>query len=190
MPPNRPFNLVFDKDIYRQYDELDRHMLTMTENYLPVSFRQVVGYGQIVNWQFDKMVELLDGIEEKFDVELLKERFERARTWLEKYNRDEMVTLIEEQNKEYYDLLSELEKSQIRAVVEAIKSGEKSIPEWMELVYNIPKKDVSGEEELKNAQKKFFENIYQLLLKKDKGPRLGTYFWATDKNKLLKLLDF
>ena len=47
-----------------------------------------------------------------------------------------------------------------------------------------------GTKELKAAQSVFFQNVYQLLIGKTKGPRLYLFLYAIDKARYLKLLDF
>ncbi len=43
---------------------------------------------------------------------------------------------------------------------------------------------------MKAVLKNFFRNAYQILLGKEKGPRLPTLIWAADKEKLQKLTEF
>ena len=43
---------------------------------------------------------------------------------------------------------------------------------------------------LKTVQSKFFKDVYNLTLARDKGPRLYLYLFAVDPSRYLKLLDF
>ena len=56
------------------------------------------------------------------------------------------------------------------------------------LVYSIPKDPVLTDKENAPRQKEFFKHIYNLLIGKDAGPRLSTFLWAVDKNRVVDLL--
>ena len=82
-------------------------------------------------------------------------------------------------------------KAQIKRLREELeKNKESDIKTLDALVYEIPKSPDLSEEELKKAQRAFFKDVYNLLINKDTGPRLGTFLWAVDKNAVLKLLTF
>ena len=57
------------------------------------------------------------------------------------------------------------------------------------LVYDIPKQEGLDEKALRSKQRAFFGHVYQLLVGKDTGPRLGTFLWAVDRKRALQLLD-
>ena len=60
-------------------------------------------------------------------------------------------------------------------------------------LYAIPaeRRGLSKEDkELKNYQGKFFKNVYNLLISKEKGPRLYLFLYAIEPERYLKLLDF
>lgn len=65
-----------------------------------------------------------------------------------------------------------------------------SLNELELLVYGIPKDKNLSMNENKPRQRRFFEILYQLFMDSDTGPRLPTFLWATNKNKLLSLIDF
>jgi lysyl-tRNA synthetase class 1 len=184
--PDQSFELAFDTEIYRQYDEYD----TEHGEQKTIPFRQAVGFGQIVQWQEDKLGEILTAIGLSYDKESIIRRLPLARNWLTKYNRDEMIVLNETMNKEFVETLTEGQKQlvqQLHDELQKMKGAE--VSELETLVYAIPKLPNLNETELKKEQRAFFKNVYNLLIGKDTGPRLGTFLWAVDREKILSLLD-
>ena len=57
-------------------------------------------------------------------------------------------------------------------------------------LYDVVKADISDEKELKNAQKRYFQILYNMLLGLDKGPKLGLFLMALDNDTLARLLDY
>ena len=70
-----------------------------------------------------------------------------------------------------------------------LSNGENDIAKLEVLMYDIPKREGMSEEEKKKAQRDFFKDVYQLLIGKDTGPRLSTFLWATDRERVLGLLQ-
>ena len=212
--PNKTFSLAFDSEVYRQYAEFDRKVEEMKigEESLsdfdiqsleisgvseegkykkPFPFRQAVGFGQIVQWDKDKMIELLKAQEEDYDEKSIEERLVKAKNWLETYNREEIIKLEKEKNTEYIETLSEEELGHVRKLKSELKDNpNRTIPELNELVYGIVKKEELDDKENIKRQRLFFKTIYNLLIGKNAGPRLSTFLWAIeDKNKIIQLLD-
>ena len=57
----------------------------------------------------------------------------------------------------------------------------------MKLVYPDKAEDKNA---LKGVQSKFFKDVYNLILGRDRGPRLYLYLFAVDPARYLRLLDF
>ncbi len=184
--PSQSFELAFNSEIYRQYDEYDKEH---DGNVIP--FRQAVGFGQIVQWQQDKVKTVLKALGLEYSDESITERLPLAKNWLLKYNPDEAITLNSTPNIGYWEKMSEKERGQVIKLREELeKRANAGIAELEALVYEIPKSPELSEEELKKVQREFFKNVYNLLISKDTGPRLGTFLWAIDKEKVLQLLTF
>lgn len=184
--PDQSFELAFNTDIYRQYDEFDAEHTDA--NAIP--FRHAVSFGQIVQWQEDKLDNILSGLSLSYSKESIRSRLPLARNWLTKYNPEEMVSLLSVPNTEYAGTMTTTQKEQITRLYDALFAMETlSIPELETLVYAIPKTEGLDEAGLKKAQRAFFKDAYNLLIGKDAGPRLGTFLWAIDKQKTLELLD-
>lgn len=184
--PNQSFELAFNTEIYRQYDEYD--MKHPEQRAIP--FRQAVGFGQIVQWKADKLDTILSSLDLDYGQESVKRRLSLAHNWLTKYNPDEVIKLRESVNITYSKTLSDRHRTQIiqlRDTLESIPNA--TVSELEALVYSVPKSPDLSEKELKIAQREFFKNVYNLLLGRDTGPRLGTFLWAIDRSQTLFLLD-
>jgi lysyl-tRNA synthetase, class I len=184
--PDQSFELAFNSEIYRQYDEFDAaHPETKT---LP--FRQAVGFGQIVQWQEDKLGEVLTALDTSYTPQSISRRLPLARNWLVKYNPEEIIALRSEVNKEHAATLSSERRSLVQRLrTELEVTPDASISELETLVYAIPKAEGMEDAELKSAQRAFFKDVYQLLIGKETGPRLGTFLWAADRAEVLRLLS-
>ena len=55
-------------------------------------------------------------------------------------------------------------------------------------LYSVVKDGVLADKELKQTQKRYFQILYNMLLGKDQGPKLGLFLMAIDKEKITSLL--
>lgn len=183
--PDQSFELAFNTEIYRQYDEFDA--AHPDRNAIP--FRQAVGFGQIVAWREDKLAAVLTALGHDYSKETISSRLPLARNWLLKYNPDELIELNSSVNTSYAKSMTEEQIVLVRKLVSELQHiGDASIEQLEELVYAVPKSPQLSESELKKAQRAFFKDVYNLLIGRDTGPRLGTYLWAVDRSQVLKLL--
>ncbi len=211
--PKQNFSLVFDTEIFRQYDEFDREIAAWHAGDLPrartfaleeafgdgkvlgalkdpASFRQLVSFGQIVQWDEEKVLELLRSTGTTFDETSVKERLPRGRNWLVDHNPDQLIALLDTPNTEHAGKLSDESKRQVSELREKLSvDGGESIAELEQIVYAIPKDPKASDEANRKAQRAFFKDVYQLLIGQDTGPRLGTFLWAVDRGKTLRLLS-
>ncbi len=212
--PQQPFQLAFDSEIYRQYDEFDRDAeryfadkeadpilknifdysigsLSDATIQKPIPFRYAVAYGQITQWDTQKLVHLLEASDLSYSNASIETRLPLAKEWLTKYNSEEIICLREKPNKEYFESLDEKSQryiSTLRTVLQ--ENTEQTIKELELLVYSIPKEEGIEEAQLKKDQRTFFKHVYTLLIGKETGPRLSTFLWAIDRNRALELLNF
>jgi lysyl-tRNA synthetase, class I len=184
--PKQYFALAFDSEIYRQYDEYDR----IQGSGQPIPFRQAVAFGQIVQWDEGKLEGLLRATDMKYDKASVKSRLPRAKYWVEKYNPDEQIKLLTKPNAAYAKRLGQAERARINQLRDELKpGGGETVKALEELVYGIPKDAKAPDEKNRQQQRAFFKDVYNLLIRKDTGPRLGTFLWATDRRRVLDLLS-
>lgn len=204
--PDQSFMLAFDSEVYRQYDEFDREVAakgldtseladalgTLDKSSLenPIPFRQAVGFGQIVQWDADKLEGVLKASGHAYSRASIEARLPRAREWLDEYNSQDKFELLANPNTSYAQTLSDESRAHVEALRVALEEKkDASVEELEHLVYNIPKKEGLTEAEVKKAQRAFFGHVYNLLIGKDTGPRLSTFLWALDRNRVLSLLS-
>lgn len=209
--PKQSFLLAFDSEIYRQYSEFDKEsgelltgnlspyskislLLTgldeskVFEN--PIPFRQIVGFGQIVQWNKEKLTTILKELDLEYDEESIDVRLPRAKAWLETYNTNELIELRENINTDFVKQMSDKDKENVKALLEGLQSNkDMSVRELETFVYDIPKDQSLDDKENAPAQREFFRVVYNLLVGKNKGPRLSTFLWAVDRERVLKLLN-
>ncbi len=208
--PDQGFTLAFDSEIFRQYDEFDREVREMIEDRLPVPrqmamnlsfqgeqdpavppipFRQAVAFGQIVQWNVERVLEISNILALSFNTNSISARVGKAKAWLETYNPQAMLKLNEEVNSGYAQSLSSEALGYIRKLREALSTGMTDIQEIELLVYAIPKDVSLDQKENAKRQRTFFKDVYNLLLGSDTGPRLSTFLWAVDREHILRLLS-
>ncbi|MEX0919367.1 MAG: lysine--tRNA ligase, partial [Parcubacteria group bacterium] len=180
--PNQSFELAFNTEIYRQYDEYDKEV--GDEKAIP--FRHAVSFGQIVQWDESKLEEVLRGLGLGYSSESISTRLPLAKNWLVKYNPDETIELRDSVNSDYLESMTDEAKEKVRNLKSELATGNYTdIKSLEELVYRLPKDPSLDEAELKKAQRIFFKNVYNLLIGKDTGPRLGTFLWAVNRERVL-----
>lgn len=186
--PHQSFQLAFDTEIFRQYDEYDRDF---PKEPPAIPFRQAVAFGETLRWDREEVFSFLERINLKYDESSITERLNKARYWLEKYNPEEMIKIRESINSEYLTKMSEESKDMIDQLRKYIISNETlNLEDITALLYDIPKKgEIEVTPIIKKRQKLFFEDIYNLLISSDKGPRLATFLCALDRQRILDLLN-
>ena len=55
-------------------------------------------------------------------------------------------------------------------------------------LYSVVKDGILVDKELKQTQKRYFQILYNMLLGKEQGPKLGLFLMAVDKEKIKSLL--
>lgn len=182
--PDQAFQLAFDSETFRQYEEYD------TEHPLnAIPFRQAVGFGQIVQWDTEKLGVILEQMKLAYTPESVARRLPLARNWLTKYNPDDVIELRSSVNTDYLATMTDMQKSRIHALREQLSAlTGPTIDELEKLVYAIPRTSDMDEATLKKEQRAFFKDVYNLLITRDTGPRLGTFLWAIDKTQVENLL--
>ena len=208
--PNKAFDLCFDDGILRQYFEFDKmynqyisgeadeHIISIMQNCLltdkkikTVPMSLLVQLGSIVDFNVPMLETVFEKIDQPYKYDDFCERLDLAKYWLENCSPENANKLLPYRNWEKYEQLSDDEKKEIELLHDYLVNNEYSLDELNAELYSIPKK-IFGEdaENLKKIQGAFFKNVYQLILNKEKGPRLYLFLYAIDKESYVKLLDF
>ena len=189
--PGTEFAISFDLDVLRIYEDFDKceriyfkaqeaknekDFETQKRNYelsvvdkvpkkmpLQPGFRHLTTLIQIYEGDIDKVVEEIG------DQERVRVRAECAKNWIEKYAPDDMKFKIVKKSKVK-------DKDVVRKVVELVddKISEKDLHEQ---IYTICKG-------ANYEPKDFFKMFYQMLIKKDKGPKLASFLLIIGRKRL------
>ena len=205
--PMQSFNLAFDTEVYRQYDEFDREIAALQKGEAspvrqkildfsgvvkngdtPIAFKQAVALGQITQWQAGKLQELAEKSGITCSTASIASRLPKAHAWLERYNPEEVVALRTAPNTDYAASMDNKRRAHIAALRDFLQTDIADIATLEEKTYAIPKDAALDDKQTKLAQRAFFKDVYNLLVSRDAGPRLATFLWAVDRATVLKLL--
>jgi lysyl-tRNA synthetase class 1 len=209
--PSKRFFLTFNGGISAQYEEFDHQFQAMARNELqeaaaktsmemtyadkfplsqPAPFGQIIALGQIVRWDFQKLLHAIKELSIEWDSSSLARRFRRAKMWLEAYNNDQRISLLKMKNEKYATQMSTQAMEHVSSLKRLLINSSISLKNLEENIYNIPKLPELPPIENKTRQKAFFRDVYHLLFDRETGPRLSTFLWAADKNEIERLLTF
>ncbi len=115
----------------------------------------------------------------KTDHKRIFEMLHKAKIWLKKYAPEDMKFTVQEKPAKELKLSKE-EKEALKMLVESLKKKDFDEKALFEEFYNICKKaNVNN--------KDFFRAAYNILLNKDRGPRLAPFILALGKEKVIEL---
>lgn len=205
--PEDAFDFAFDDVVTRHYSEYDklisrarvdditeneRELLTLLfNNDLPqdkTPFGYIAGIGPIVDFN----VELLSKSLKKAGSELKEnsiKRVEKVKNWIEIFNTNKKYTLLDNFNSDYFNTLTEEEKTIIKKLYEYLSSFSGEEKEIQQFLYDIINDPNLTKKENVLRQKQNFKNIYNLLFGTDDGPRLYLFLSAVEKTRYIHLLN-
>ncbi len=201
------FDIALDNDVIRYYSEFDRwvklyfngnideknksilDLTGVTEEYLNnPNFSYLATFLPIVNYDIDLLKELLGKENIDTTTEQFQERLERAKYWVDNYGVDYQVKLLDSRNDTFYNTLNDLEKKWVAATITLLDQDYATTDDLQTALYAVVKDGVLADKELKQAQKRYFQILYNLLLGSDQGPKLGLFLMAVNKEKIKSLL--
>ena len=211
--PLKAFDFCLSDEILRQYFEFgkmltsymngtaDENTKRVMENsliegrkFVPVPMSQLVDLGSVVDFNPEMMEKLFEKIGTPYKIEDFKELFERAKFWLRTCSPESEYVILEKRNWPYWRTMNDKERECVRLLKEYIEKGGYTLDSLQAELYAIPKQvfpDIAEDKNaLKAVQSKFFKDVYNLTLARDKGPRLYLYLYAVEPSRYLKLLDF
>ena len=173
-------------------DDKNRSILDLTnvdESYLNnPNFSYLATFLPMVNFDEELLKELLGKDSVNTNTKEYRQRLERARYWVENYGLDYQVKLLDNKNIEVYNSLNEEELSWLDKTVDILNNNYNTSDELQSALYAVVKDKEYEEKELKTRQKRYFQILYNLLLNENKGPKLGLFLMAIDKEKIISLL--
>ena len=209
--PLKAFDFCFDEEILRQYFEFDKALndyragigderlnAIMYNVEVPghevrtVPMGQLVQLGSTVDFNLDALETVFEKIGTPFKREEFAERLALAKFWLEQCSPENAYKLRSIRDFAVFDALSDDEKQEIRLLFEHLSTVDDSLDDLNTFLYSVSRTVFPGGDDkaIKQKQGRFFKNVYQLLLNKEKGPRLYLFLHAIDKARYLPLLDF
>lgn len=207
--PMQNFNISLDNDVIRYYSEFDRWVKMMVEGKIDEGNKEFLVFSNVkedyINYPnfsylatFLPMVnfneEMLANLMKKENIDTTssyyKERLTRAKFWVENYGKEYQVNLLKEKNLEYFNTLNDEEKTWINKTIEILDKEFSSSDELQTELYSVVKYLNLEPQDLKKTQKRYFEILYNLLLGKNQGPKLGIFLLAIEKEKLKNYLTF
>lgn len=103
---------------------------------------------------------------------------------------DRLYPLLQKPNTNYVALLEVKETRLLQELLSLLQlKPTTTFKEFETSLYAIPKKEGVSNTQNKALQKRFFQNIYQMLFGRDEGPRLAEFLWHVEESKIEKLLD-
>ncbi len=149
---------------------------------IQIGFRKISTILQIKNLDENATFEYFkDQVKTKYDETKLRTRIKCVKNWIEKYADDQFKFIVKEQKDvDYYNKLNEVQKEMLKDLTQAINNNEDQ-DLLASAIFEIPKKyDQKAEE--------FFKICYQLIIGKDKGPKLANFILQIGKEKIISLL--
>ena len=209
--PLHAFDFCFDDEILRQYFEFDKmynavrdgkaddrakeiiaNALVEGHEVITVPMAQLVSLGSVVDFNSTMLETVFEKIGTPYKEKDFAERLALAKYWAEQCSPESLNHLLEGRNFDKYNALSEDEKKEIELLYAYLSKGGYSLEDLNTELYAIPGKvyTFADDKERKAAQGRFFKNVYELLIGKEKGPRLYLFLYAIEAERYLSLLDF
>ena len=213
--PTHFFDFCFDDGILRQYNEFDRTLQNTrngkgsdadkdilynaeieNRNIYTVPMGWLVQFGSVVNFNPDVLEAVFKKLNTPYAKADFMERLELAKNWLELCSPESVNRLRNTRNWDYYNQMPESERKEVKILFENLSNNHYELDDLNTMLYAVPAQaagvDINSlsAKEKKNLQAAFFKNIYQLLINKDRGPRLYWFLYALEPERYLALLDF
>lgn len=185
--PNKGFQISFDNDVIKIYDEFDNLERNYFEGKATAQEKRIYELSVLKlektlkeKTSFRHLTTLVQIGKTKNLSKEDKIRVEKVKNWLDKYAEKEMKFQLQEEIN--VDLIPK-EKNALLLLRDSLKHKKlKNSEELLNEFYNICKEvDISAKE--------FFQMTYKVLIKKTKGPRLADLILFVGKEKIIKLLN-
>ncbi|MFH1787186.1 MAG: lysine--tRNA ligase [archaeon] len=184
--PKKGFQISFDNDIIKIYDEYDSLEKKYYEGKANNQEKRIYELSQ-VNLKKKKSDKgsfrhLITYVQLKKEGELnkeSKERTEKVTNWIENYAEEDMKFEVKDK---VSIKLNEKEKKAMRELKKSLKKKDYNEEELFNEFYDICKR-------LEMTNKEFFDIAYRIIIGKNKGPRLASLILIIGSEKIIKLLE-
>ena len=184
--PNKGFQISFDNDVIKIYDDFDalenkyyekladpreKRIYELSKLKITKEKPKRISFRHLITLVQTGKIKQLKGTE--------KTRAEKVENWLENYAKEDMK--FEIQDKITLDL-TEKQKQALVELKESLVLNDFNEDELFNEFYKICEAvGIKGRE--------FFETAYNVIINKNKGPRLASLILAVGKEKIIKLLN-
>lgn len=206
--PSSAFNIGLDEDVLRNYSEFERYRTsyergTLTDEDIKISlelagvkginrqpnFNQVAGIFPLIDFKMNALQTSLRQNGDDFTKKEIKPISDRVSYWIKHWNQQRLVKINQERNTTYYKTLSQKQNEKIDQLAKLLSTeqtltGDALLSRIYALCHHENKK------KMRECQKKLFEDVYQLLINEDNGPRFPILFSAIGREKVIELLTF
>ncbi len=185
--PNRGFEISFDNDIIKIYDEYDDLENRYYEKLADLREKRIYEMSQVAKVAKEKpkkisfrhLITLIQTGETKNLNGESKKRAEKVKNWLENYAGDDMKFSIQEKIEIKPD---KKQKQALIALRESLETKDFNEDELNTEIFNICKA-------VEIEPKEFFQGAYEVIIGKSRGPRLASLILTIGKEKVIKLLS-
>lgn len=206
--PLEAFNIGISDDVTRIYTEFDRLYAKYLETpeALDEGTRSTLEFSLLDNRKIERVPfstlttlysisnekeELIESMFKKIGLNYKKEEFqERLKCvahWLKNYYPEAIIKVVETPDTDYFNSLSEIEKTWVRKSYEIINDGIN--PETLQSkLFSVAKDEALEDKQNRQNQKKFFGIMYKLLIGKERGPSLASLVMAIGSDNVLPIL--
>ena len=211
--PDATFNMAFDLDVLRTYEDFDSmerwvygvegdneekraawrrvYEVSQIDENAPLpkempfqpGFRHLCNNLQVNEMDIVKTRKMYDGeIKNEIDERRFAERAERAKFWLENFAPDDFVFKLNTKKSDY--ALTDAETKFIAALRDVLSAEWENFADDNALQNRIGEIAAAHNIEMKAA----FKILYQLLVSRDRGPKLAQFMRVVGKERVLRLL--
>lgn len=184
--PNKAFQISFDNDaikLYDEYDELENKYYNKELDERDKRIYELSQVGKISKKKPEKigfrhLATLIQTDDIKNLNEESKKRAEKVRNWIDKYAGEDMKFTVREKVEIKVD---KKQKEALSALKESLETKKMNEDDLANEIFSICKA-------VNIEPKEFFQGAYQIIIGKARGPKLANLILTIGKEKIIKLL--
>jgi lysyl-tRNA synthetase class 1 len=184
--PNKGFQISFDNDVIKIYDDYDtlekkyyNNKANPQERRIYELSRYKITKERLKKTSFRHLITLIQSGKISKLKKYEKIRAEKVVNWLKKYAGEDMKFKVQEK---INVKLNEKEKKALDELKKSLSEKDYNEEELFNEFYDIC-------ERLKIKNSEFFEVAYKVIINKKKGPRLASLILSVGKERIIKLLE-